>query len=113
MRIIQLAGEGSPPPGLRLTQAECHENPISWPAPGFATSNLICPARQSGSLWLISRSRFHSWIKFGLVVLPRVTPRPVLRVRRGKRSRYAARRSYARDFVDWRKLYRLLGPHKF
>jgi hypothetical protein len=46
MRIIQLAREGSPPAGLRLLHA--HANPISWPAPGFAGSNPICPARQTG-----------------------------------------------------------------
>jgi hypothetical protein len=48
MRIMQLAREGSPPPGLRLTQAECHANTIRWPAAGFAGSNLTGPARQCG-----------------------------------------------------------------
>jgi hypothetical protein len=28
------------------------------------------PSQAVRSPWLISRSRFHSWIKFGLVVLP-------------------------------------------
>jgi hypothetical protein len=49
MRIMQLAREGSPPPGLRPPQAELSRNPIRWPALGFAGSNPICPGTQSVS----------------------------------------------------------------
>ena len=48
-RITQLAREGSPPPGLRLPQRNCHANPIRWLADGFPGSNPTCPASQSVS----------------------------------------------------------------
>jgi hypothetical protein len=35
-------------PSCAYLRPNCHANPISWLAPGFAGSNLICPARQSG-----------------------------------------------------------------
>jgi hypothetical protein len=35
-------------PGCAYLRHNCHANPIRWPAPGFAGSSPICPARQSG-----------------------------------------------------------------
>ena len=46
MRLMQLAREGSPPPDCAFLRPNCHANPISWFEPGFASSNLTCPARQ-------------------------------------------------------------------
>src|SRR5207245_84166 len=34
-------------PDCAYLRPNCHANPIRWPSPGFASSNPICPARQT------------------------------------------------------------------